>query len=142
MDVYDSATRSRVMSKVKSSDTKVELAVRRAVHAAGLRFRLHPASLPGKPDLVFAGIRTAVFVNGCFWHQHAGCSHASIPASNREYWEAKLGRNVTRDRSVSDALRAAGWQVEVLWECQARGDELDGLITRLLKRRSAQRAGR
>ncbi|MCC6958529.1 MAG: DNA mismatch endonuclease Vsr [Dehalococcoidia bacterium] len=142
MDVYDSATRSRVMARVKSSDTKVEMVVRRRVHGAGLRFRLHVAALPGKPDLVLAQMRTVVFVHGCFWHQHAGCSRATIPASNSAYWRAKLGRNAVRDEAVIDALLASGWQVEVLWECEAGGAALDELVTRLLDRRARQREAR
>lgn len=119
MDNTDPATRSAVMSRIRSRDTKPEMAVRRALHAAGLRYRLHRKELPGRPDLVFPGRRIALFVHGCFWHQH-GCRLSHAPASRLEYWGPKLRRNKERDAGNVKALEAAGWTVMQIWECETR----------------------
>jgi DNA mismatch endonuclease (patch repair protein) len=108
------------MAQVKSKNTTPEIVVRRAAHALGLRFRLHRADLPGKPDLVFPRWNVAIFVNGCFWHSHEGCSRARIPHSNGSYWKKKLHRNVVRDRENIRSLRKAGWRVIVIWECESK----------------------
>jgi DNA mismatch endonuclease (patch repair protein) len=123
------------MARVKSVDTTPELIVRKFLHAAGLRFRLHRADLPGRPDIVFAARKTVVFVHGCFWHAHPGCSRARVPATRRDYWEAKLARNVARDAANQAALDAAGWDVQVIWECELRAtDRLEALAVRLKRR--------
>ncbi len=119
-DVFSTKKRSWIMGRVRGRDTKPELLVRRWLHGRGLRFRLHRADLPGKPDIVLPRHRTVVFVHGCFWHSHPGCKRAALPAANREYWEAKIARNVRRDRRNARALRAAGWSVITLWECKIR----------------------
>ncbi len=120
-------TRSETMARVKSKHTAPELAVRRALHRAGLRYRLH-CDLPGRPDLVFAGRRAIVFVHGCFWHSHPGCPRARLPATRQDYWLPKLARNAQRDRLAEQALTAAGWRVHVIWECEiARPDRLANL---------------
>ncbi|MDH6279324.1 very short patch repair endonuclease [Prescottella agglutinans] len=116
----DVEQRSRTMRAVKSNDTRPEMEVRRFLHAAGLRYRLHVTTLPGKPDLVFPGRRVALFVNGCFWHQHSGCSAAKRPQSNIAYWTRKLDGNVARDLRQREELEALGWTVMVVWECEAR----------------------
>jgi DNA mismatch endonuclease, patch repair protein len=120
-DSYDAATRSRVMARVKGRNTGPEMRLRRALHARGLRYRLHGAAaggkLAGSPDLVFAGRRAAVFVHGCFWHRHPGCPAASTPSTRTDYWLPKFERNVARDAVARTALRAAGWRVAVVWEC-------------------------
>lgn len=101
------------------------MVVRRLLHAAGYRYRLHSRDLPGKPDLVFRGRRKAIFVHGCFWHQHERetCLDGRRPKSNTGYWDEKLARNVERDRRSQDALRAGGWDVLVLWECEIASTE-------------------
>jgi DNA mismatch endonuclease, patch repair protein len=119
-DVVDAATRSRMMSKIRSQDTKPELLVRRHLHARGLRYVLGGAGLPGRPDLVFPRWRVAVFVHGCFWHWHA-CHLSRLPASNRKFWRAKLNRNQTRDAVSLLSLLSAGWRVATIWECSLRG---------------------
>lgn len=119
------------MSRVRGKDTAPEMMVRRIAHALGLRFRLHRRDLPGTPDLVFPKWRTAVFVHGCFWHRHPGCSRASIPQTRIEYWRSKLARNVERDRAASAALEKAGWKVAVVWECETKNP--DTVRQRLLK---------
>ncbi|HDZ73075.1 MAG TPA: DNA mismatch endonuclease Vsr [Aurantimonas coralicida] len=112
--------RSRMMSRIRAKNTKPELAIRRAIHALGYRFRLHRKDLPGKPDIVMARHQLVIFVHGCFWHQHHGCKLASKPKSATDYWGPKLARNVARDAEASAALRLAGWQVETVWECDTR----------------------
>lgn len=116
-------SRSEVMSRIRSKNTKPELAVRRLLHSLGFRFRLHRRDLPGKPDLVLPRYRLAVFVQGCFWHQHPGCLLASTPKTRREYWGPKLAGNVRRDEEVHAALVSLGWRVAVIWECDARRPE-------------------
>ncbi len=111
-------TRSEVMSRIRGKDTKPELAVRRALWAAGLRYRLHHKRLPGRPDLVFAGRRTVLFVHGCFWHCHEGCVKFRLPKTRTDWWAAKLARNKARDTQVGAELEAAGWRVLVIWECE------------------------
>ncbi|MCC6313892.1 MAG: DNA mismatch endonuclease Vsr [Thermomicrobiales bacterium] len=124
--------RSQIMAKVRSRDTAPELAVRRAVHRAGFRYRLHRADLPGTPDLVFPRHRLAVFVHGCFWHWH-GCKRSRMPAANRDYWERKIARNVARDTARQTELTALGWETRVIWEC-ALDAGIAALIAELAER--------
>ena len=105
------------MRAVKSKDTGAEIIVRRILHGAGYRYRLHRKDLPGKPDLVFPGRRKVVFIHGCFWHQHPGCSRADKPSSNTEYWTKKLNANTERDARNVSSIIDKGWQVMVVWEC-------------------------
>lgn len=112
--------RSAQMALVRSRDTKPEMRVRRALHAAGLRYRLHDRRLPGSPDLVFPSRGVALFVHGCFWHRHAGCAATRLPKSRLEFWEPKLTANVARDERQREALQALGWTVLVIWECETR----------------------
>ncbi len=114
------------MSRIRSKDTSPELAVRRALHAAGLRFRLHDRRLPGTPDVVLRSRAVIVEVRGCFWHRHLGCPRAPAPKSRQDYWLPKLARNAERDQANEQALEAAGWRVMVVWECQLP-DRLQGL---------------
>ncbi|MBS0385562.1 MAG: DNA mismatch endonuclease Vsr [Proteobacteria bacterium] len=121
-DVFDAEKRSAIMRAVKSRDTAPERAVRAAVRALGYgrRYRIGGAGLPGKPDLVFGGMRKAVFVRGCFWHGH-GCKRcARAPKDNAAYWRAKIARNRARDAGVVKVLRADGWKTLTIWECETR----------------------
>lgn len=120
MDVFDAEKRSAVMRAVKSKNTTPEMTVRRLLHQAGYRFRLHRDDLPGKPDIVFPGKRAVIFIHGCFWHQHPGCRHADRPSSNNPYWNKKLNRNIERDKAHAAALHEQGWKVLILWECEIR----------------------
>lgn len=113
-------TRSEVMARVKGRDTKPEMRLRRALHAAGLRYRLQAKELPGRPDIVFRRARLAIFVHGCFWHRHPGCEHARMPKSRLQFWQEKLGANVERDARQVAELKEAGWTVMTLWECETR----------------------
>lgn len=106
------------MSRIRSSNTSPELALRRAMYAIGFRFRLHRKDLPGRPDIVLPRYRTAIFVHGCFWHRHDGCKVASTPKSNTEFWIEKFDRNVARDARAKQMLEEQGWRVIVVWECE------------------------
>lgn len=119
VDHVDRRKRSEMMRAVKGKNTSTEMIVRSAAHRLGLRFRLHRADLPGKPDLVFPKWRTVVFVNGCFWHRHRGCKKASMPKSNVVFWKKKFDNNVARDSANKEMLHALGWRVETIWQCEA-----------------------
>ena len=119
-DVVDSATRSRMMSGIRGTNTKPERQVRSLLHRHGFRFRLHARELPGKPDIVLPRRRAVVFVHGCFWHGHA-CPLFRLPGTRREFWQAKIERNRANDRRAATALAAAGWRVGTIWECALRG---------------------
>ena len=119
-DVFDPAKRSAVMARIKSRDTKPQLLLRRLLTQLGARYRLHRKDLPGSPDVALRGRRLAIFVHGCFWHGHDCPRGSRVPKANRDYWLAKVARNVARDaRNVAD-LTAAGWRVETVWECQMK----------------------
>lgn len=119
------------MSRIRAKDTAPELSVRKQAHKLGLRFRLHRKDLPGCPDMVFKKHLVVLFVHGCFWHQHKNCKIAKMPKSRQSYWRKKLGGNVTRDRKHAKALRAMGWRVVTVWECQTKDPKnLAALITR------------
>ena len=128
-----SAVRSRTMAAIRGKNTKPEIVVRSALHAAGLRFRLH-GSEPGSPDIVFRRINTVVFVHGCFWHHHQ-CVRRRWPKTNREFWRAKILGNAKRDRRTIDSLKSEGWRVEIVWECEVRDGRRLARLIRLLKRR-------
>ncbi|GGF28794.1 very short patch repair endonuclease [Hymenobacter cavernae] len=132
-DKITPAERSQNMRQIRSKDTKPEMLVRRYLHAQGFRYRLHDKRLPGKPDIVLPRFKTAVVIQGCFWHKHGnGCGiRAKAPKSNLAYWEPKLERNVQRDRFTHAALREAGWQVLVIWECSLERSERGATLHRL-----------
>lgn len=109
-----------MMSGIRGKDTQPELVLRRGLFSRGIRFRLHAASLPGRPDIVIRKYQTAVLVHGCFWHAHEGCQYFRLPGENRQFWAEKLGGNKERDARFVVALRAAGWRVAVVWECATR----------------------
>lgn len=119
MDRITRAQRSVVMSRIKSGDTLPERTLRSALHRAGLRFRLH-AKLPGRPDIVLPKHRVAIFVHGCFWHQHMKCRDGRTPTSNQQYWVPKFRRIAKRDRNAVKNLRKLGWRVVICWECEIR----------------------
>lgn len=119
-DVVAPGVRSRMMSGIRGKHTKPELIVRRALFAAGYRFRLHRRDLPGAPDVVLPSRRVAIFAHGCFWHRHGGCKNAKMPSSRPDFWRDKLEGNVERDRRAVETLRAGGWRVLIVWECATR----------------------
>ena len=121
------------MSGIRGKNTKPEMSIRRGLHAAGFRFRLHVDAVPGKPDLVLPRFNAAIFVNGCFWHRH-DCHLFRMPSTRPEFWEAKIKRNVRRDAEVSAQLDAEGWRSLVVWECALKGRtrlEIDVVISRI-----------
>jgi DNA mismatch endonuclease, patch repair protein len=128
--------RSAQMSLVRARDTKPEMRVRRALHTAGLRYRLHAKDLPGKPDVVFRTRRLVVFIHGCFWHQHPDkhCRLARMPKSRLDFWEPKLKANRDRDIRTKSELETLGWTVLEIWECEIDADHLARLVRTIIDR--------
>ncbi|WP_019483916.1 very short patch repair endonuclease [Arthrobacter sp. TB 23] len=125
------AQRSANMAKIRSTNTKPEMAVRRMLHGAGFRYRLHDQRLPGKPDLVFPSRKKVVFVHGCFWHRHSCPAGQKVPSTNREFWQKKLSLNHERDTRQLDGLAQLGWIGFVVWECELKDPDE---VLRALKR--------
>jgi DNA mismatch endonuclease (patch repair protein) len=123
VDKLSARRRSENMRRIGSKDTKPEIALRSLLHKAGYRYRLHSSALPGKPDLIFPRRKAVIFVHGCFWHLHWRCQDGHIPESRADYWVPKLNRNVQRDKRVRTELRALGWRVLVVWECELKSPE-------------------
>lgn len=117
VDTLTPAQRSERMSRIRSANTKPEVALRKALHRLGFRFRLHGRRLPGKPDIVLPKYRTVIFVHGCFWHRHEGCKIATTPKTNTEFWVEKFSRNSLRDSATAEELKRSGWRVIIAWEC-------------------------
>ncbi len=131
MDTVDLKTRSKMMSSVRSKDTKLEVEIRKRLFAMGFRYRLYPRGLPGKPDLVLKKHKTVIFINGCFWHLH-GCEYSSIPQTRTKWWKEKLEGNRKRDLVNINKLHKDGWKIVIIWECairktrpDKRGDKLN-----------------
>ena len=120
MDRLTKEHRSWNMSRIGGKDTRPELLVRSLLHRMGYRFRLHPAALPGRPDIVLPRHGAALLIHGCFWHRHKACRYAYQPKSRPDFWTEKFDANVRRDRKVIAALRKLGWRVRVVWECELR----------------------
>lgn len=108
------------MSRIRSTNTKPEEIVRKYLFSKGLRYRKNIKDLPGKPDIVLPKYKTVIFVNGCFWHKHEGCSKFVWPSSNEEYWRKKISGNVSRDAENHKKLTAMGWKILIVWECQLK----------------------
>jgi DNA mismatch endonuclease (patch repair protein) len=136
-DTLTPERRSENMRRIRSTGTSPELAVRRLVHGMGFRFRLHVATLPGKPDLVFPRLKRIIEVRGCFWHQHGQCSDSRLPKSRPDYWKPKLDRNTKRDLSNTGKLRRLGWKILVVWGCECEANRSDALARRLKRFLSA-----
>lgn len=132
IDVVDAATRSRMMSGIRSKNTKPELAVRLGLHALGFRYRLHPKEILGKPDLWLPRYRAAIFIHGCFWHGH-DCSLFRMPATRQDFWETKIDTNRARDKRITDSLMEAGVRQLEIWECSFRGPGQIGLEETLVR---------
>lgn len=120
VDIVSPETRSRMMSGIRSKNTRPELMVRKALHSLGFRYRLHDSRLPGKPDLTFPKYQAVILVHGCFWHGH-GCPLFKWPSSRKEFWRKKITRNQEKDSETLTALRKGGWRVLTLWECALKG---------------------
>jgi DNA mismatch endonuclease (patch repair protein) len=130
-DVHTTSTRSFNMSRIRGKDTKPEMLVRQYLHGRGMRYRLHTKELPGKPDLVFPGLHTVVFVHGCFWHRHEGCRYFVVPKTRTDFWLGKIGRNVANDERQQQELKVLGWRVLVVWECELRPLQHERTLERL-----------
>lgn len=131
-----SSTRSRLMRSIKRENTAPEIAVRRFLYGHGFRYRLHGSGLPGTPDLVMPRFGTVIFVHGCFWHGHT-CRHGSIASkTNPDFWSLKIKANRSRDERKEAELRALGWKVEVVWECETQAP---AVLKRLLRRLESRR---
>jgi DNA mismatch endonuclease (patch repair protein) len=132
-DTVTTEVRSRMMRTIRGGNTQPEMRVRRYLHAAGLRYRLHDQSLPGRPDIVLPRRKVAIFVHGCFWHQHPGCPYATTPATRPAFWQAKFAANKARDAQAVDRLTALGWRVFTIWECETKDEsELEVLARAIL----------
>jgi DNA mismatch endonuclease (patch repair protein) len=136
-DPFTTLERSAVMRRVKGRDTSAELAVRRALRAGGVGYRLASADLPGRPDVVMRGRRLALFVHGCFWHGHDCRRGARTPKANADYWAAKIQRNRARDAAAELRLREAGWRVVIVWECSLKRADFDDRLLEAVKGQAA-----
>ena len=136
-DVHTAAVRSYNMSRIRAKNTKPEMVVRKALFAAGFRFRLHEKSLPGKPDIVLKKYKMVIMIHGCFWHGHNNCKYYVVPKTRTEWWVEKINRNKAVDKNNIKALRKLGWNVKVVYECELKSKRLDNTIkkiTQTLKR--------
>jgi DNA mismatch endonuclease (patch repair protein) len=125
--------RSYNMSQIRSKNTKPEELVRKALFAAGFRYRKNDKRLPGHPDIVLPKYKTVIFVNGCFWHKHEGCKYFVWPKSNTEYWHRKINGNVERDKLICTSLKNLDWNIIVIWECELKPNHRKETIEKLVK---------
>jgi len=138
-DVHSAQVRSYNMSRIRSKNTKPELLVRKILFSNGFRFRLHRKDLPGKPDIVLSKYNTVIFVHGCFWHGHEGCRYFVVPKTRTQWWLKKISRNKDLDETNCAKLRALGWRVIQIYECQLKKDlcqELENLLITEIKRKT------
>lgn len=133
MDIWDKKKRSEVMSKIRSKNTKPEVMLRKALFAKGYRYRINYKKLPGKPDIVFPKYKTAIFVNGCFWHGHEGCKIAHIPKTNQVFWIDKITRNKERDIQNIILLEKSGWKVITIWKCDITSKKINILLETIVQ---------
>ena len=152
-DTVSQSQRHKIMASIHATDTKPEIVLRHELWRRGFRYRVNDRRLPGSPDVVLPKYRTVVFVHGCFWHGHKGCSKYTVPKSNTEFWTAKVARNQARDQEVWRKLEAHGWAVVIVWECELDKAHLADTIDRvsseiihngelLLESKAARRASR
>jgi DNA mismatch endonuclease (patch repair protein) len=121
------------MRAVRSKNTSPEVLVRKALHRRGLRFRLHRKDLPCTPDITLPRLKLVIFVHGCFWHQHLGCKRATVPVTNREFWQKKFRSNLARDEVARNTLEANGWHVATVWECETKSiEKIDRALDQIL----------
>lgn len=123
-DVHDKETRSFNMSRIKGKNTKPEILVRKFLFANGFRYRLNFKELPGKPDILLPKYKTAIFVNGCFWHGHKNCQYFKIPSTRTDWWKEKIEKNVLNDSIKQSQLKESGLRVIVVWECQIKNKSI------------------
>lgn len=128
MDVLSPEQRSYNMSRIRGKNTKPEIVVRKWLWANGYRYRLYRKDLPGRPDIVLPRYRTAVLINGCFWHHHQNCHYATIPATRTEWWTEKFRKTAERDRDAVQKLESAGWNVITIWECEIKNGQYEQIL--------------
>jgi DNA mismatch endonuclease (patch repair protein) len=133
-DVHTSITRSYNMSQIRSKNTRPELLVRKALFALGFRFRLHVSKLPGKPDIVLKKYNTIIFVHGCFWHGHKKCKYFVVPKTNTDWWLKKIHKTKSLDKKNILKLKAMGWKVTSIYECQLRKEQIERTINTLINK--------
>ena len=130
-DVHSKEIRSYNMSRIRSRNTKPELLVRHFLFRNGFRYRLHIKALSGSPDIVLKKYNTVVFIHGCFWHGHTDCKYFQMPETRKQYWEPKIARNIANDLKHVQSLKAQGWKVIVVWECELRKTKIDETLSRV-----------
>jgi len=133
-DVHSKETRSYNMSKIRNKDTKPEILVRKFLHSQGFRYRLHVKDLPGKPDIVLPKYKTAIFVNGCFWHGHEACKYYVVPKTRTEWWLSKINGNIKKDINSNKLLISKGWKVISVWECKLKKKNIDSTLNDVMER--------
>lgn len=121
-DIFTKEKRSEVMSKIRGKDTSIEVLVRKYLFSKGFRYRKNDRRYPGSPDILLPKYKSAIFVNGCFWHGHKSCGTYKSPNTNTEFWDQKIDRNRERDRNNIDLLVEMGWMVIIVWECELKKD--------------------
>ena len=130
-DIVDKLTRSKMMSNIKSTNTKPEILIRKSLFSKGFRYRINVKHLPGKPDMVFRKYSAVIFINGCFWHQHT-CAKSKLPETNKMFWEKKLSDNIARDKRNIDELLNLGWRVCIIWECAIKKTQMLAKIIQVI----------
>jgi DNA mismatch endonuclease (patch repair protein) len=132
-DVHNKQTRSYNMSRIRSSNTKPEMLVRKFLHANGFRYKLHDKTLPGKPDIVLPKYNTIIFIHGCFWHGHNKCKYFKIPQTRTQWWLDKINRNKANDAKAVKALKKEGWKVITVWECRLKKEKIGKTLERIMQ---------
>lgn len=130
-DVHSKEVRSYNMSRIRGKDTKPEMIVRKRLFSMGFRYRIHDKSIAGKPDITLPRYKTAVFINGCFWHGHQGCKYFVLPKTRTEWWTSKISNTIINDLKVTELIRQKGWQVITIWECELKKNQIENTIERL-----------
>lgn len=130
-DIFSNEKRGEIMSKIPSKNTEPEKKVRKLIRSLNYGYRLNVKKLPGKPDIVVSKAKTAIFVNGCFWHSHNKCKRGKLPSSNTEFWRNKITSNIAREKKVLEKLKQLGWKTLILWQCEL--NNTDNIRRRLLK---------
>ncbi|MEQ1675218.1 MAG: DNA mismatch endonuclease Vsr [Chitinophagaceae bacterium] len=133
-DVHDKKTRSYNMSRIRSTDTKPELLVRKFLHALGYRYKLHDKTLPGKPDIVLPKYRTLIFIHGCFWHGHANCKYYKVPQTRTDWWLKKINTNKDNDVKAVKALKKEGWKIIIIWTCKLKSKNTEATLKGVIKK--------
>ena len=135
-DVHDKVTRSYNMSRIRATNTKPELLVRKFLHAQGFRYKLHDKSLPGKPDLVLTKFKTVIFIHGCFWHGHSNCKYYVVPKTRTDWWLNKINTNNANDVKATKALKKEGWKIITVWECRLKAGKKEKTLSQILQKLS------